>query len=212
VAEVAKCAANLGSQFGMKRELKVSMMLANQLSETSYSNSNELLFSILENTELGVFVVENGGRVVYMNASARHILQAPHGFLPDWATVELKQMIDRLSKGGQVVERWSHDDLVMRVRARPLAKFSALTVLEVSITAAKSAHQISETLSRSLELSYGDARLLGLLWRGMSNDEIATTLNVRVGTVKSRLFRLYQKLGVRRRPAAVLRAAEVLRD
>ncbi len=191
------------------------MMLANQLSDSTYSNSNELLFSILENTELGVVVVEHGGRVVYMNASARHILQAPHGFLPDWATDELKGMLDRLNKGGQVVERWTNDDLVMRVRARPLVlagSSSPLTVLEVSITAAKSAHQITETLSRSLELSYGDARLLGLLWRGMSNEEIATTLNVRVGTVKSRLFRLYQKLGVRRRPAAVLRAAEVLRD
>lgn len=196
----------------MKRELKVSMMLANRLSEDSYSNSNELLFSILENTELGVVVVESSGRVVYMNASARHILQAPHGFLPDWVAAELDGIMERLARGSQVVERWNHDDLVIRVRARPLTKFSALTVLEVSITHAKSAHQISETLSRSLELSYGDARLLSLLWRGMSNDEIATTLNVRVGTVKSRLFRLYQKLGVRRRPAAVLRAAEVLRD
>ena len=70
--------------------------------------------------------------------------------------------------------------------------------------------QIAEQLSRSLRLSISDAKLLGLLWRGMSNDEIAQALNVRVGTVKSRLFRLYQKLGVKRRPAAVLRAAEVL--
>jgi ATP/maltotriose-dependent transcriptional regulator MalT len=44
----------------------------------------------------------------------------------------------------------------------------------------------------------------------MSNEEIANQLGVRIGTVKSRLFRLYQKLGVRRRPAAVLRAAEVI--
>ncbi len=138
-------------------------------------------------------------------------------------------MIKRLTRGTQVVERWSHDDVVMRVRARPLAYSrthtatrsswsqaqplsNPLTVLEVSITHAKNPHQITEMLSRSLELNYGDARLLSLLWRGMSNDEIATTLNVRVGTVKSRLFRLYQKLGVRRRPAAVLRAAEILRS
>lgn len=198
------------------------MTLANQLSNSSYSSSNELLFSILEDTELGVVVIENNGRVVYMNASARHILEAPHGFLPDWVASELGGIVERLGRSAQVVERWNQNDMVIRVRARPLKhmaltsererRFGPLTVLELSISHAKSTHQISETLARSLELSYADARLLGLLWRGMSNDEIAETLNVRVGTVKSRLFRLYQKLGVRRRPAAVLRAAEVLRD
>ena len=73
------------------------------------------------------------------------------------------------------------------------------------------AGQITEPLAMSLNLSMQDARLLAFLWRGMSNEEVASTLNVRVGTVKSRLFRLYQKLGVKKRATAVLRAAEVLR-
>ena len=38
----------------------------------------------------------------------------------------------------------------------------------------------------------------------------AGKLAVRTGTIKSRLFRLYQRLGVKMRPAAVLRAAELL--
>ena len=85
-----------------------------------------------------------------------------------------------------------------------------MTALEITVAHAAGSRQITELLARSLQLSLSDSRLLSLLWRGMSNEEIAQTLNVRVGTVKSRLFRLYQKLGVKRRPAAVLRAAEVL--
>ena len=49
-----------------------------------------------------------------------------------------------------------------------------------------------------------------MLWQGLSNEEIAGQLSVRTGTIKSRLFRLYQRLGVKKRPAAVLRAQEVL--
>ena len=70
---------------------------------------------------------------------------------------------------------------------------------------------LAEPLSTALRLSMPDARLLAFLWRGMSNEDIARTLNVRLGTVKSRLFRLYQKLGVKKRSMAVLRAAEVLK-
>lgn len=70
--------------------------------------------------------------------------------------------------------------------------------------------EVAEQLSRSLGLTITDARLLAMLWQGLSNDEIATQLAVRTGTIKSRLFRLYQRLGVKKRPAAVLRAAEVL--
>ena len=44
----------------------------------------------------------------------------------------------------------------------------------------------------------------------LSKAEIAANLGVRTGTIKSRLFRLYQRLGVKKRPAAVLRAQEVL--
>jgi LuxR family maltose regulon positive regulatory protein len=112
--------------------------------------------------------------------------------------------------GSQVLEKWVHDELVLRVRARPLDRVSGLIVLEITVAHAGAGRQIAELLSRSLHLTLTDSRLLALLWRGMSNEEIAQTLTVRVGTVKSRLFRLYQKLGVKRRAAAVLRAAEVL--
>ncbi len=124
----------------------------------------------------------------------------------------VERLHEQLRHSTQAVERWAYGELVLRIRARPLDRFSGMTVLEITVAKAASGREIAEQLSHSLQLTISDAKLLALVWQGMSNDEIAQTLNVRVGTVKSRLFRLYQKLGVKRRPAAVLRAAEVLAD
>lgn len=187
-------------------------MNATRLSNSYLTNPTDLLFSVLENTEVGVFVVDSTGRAVYMNSSARNLLESPTGVIPEWTAAHLPGVLDQLGRSTQVVERWVQGDLVLRVRARPLDRFSQLTVFELTVAHAGGSRDVAEQLSRGLQLSITDARLLALLWRGMSNDEIAQNLNVRVGTVKSRLFRLYQKLGVKRRPAAVLRAAEVLQS
>jgi DNA-binding CsgD family transcriptional regulator len=189
----------------------VGMLHTDRLPPTFQSRANELLFTVLENTETGVVVLDAAARAVFMNASARSLLQSEVGQLPPWTDEHLSPMLEHVrATGGQVVERWANAELVLRVRARPLDRTAGLTVLEITVAHAAGSRQIVELLARSLQLSLSDARLLSLLWRGMSNEEIAQTLNVRVGTVKSRLFRLYQKLGVKRRPAAVLRAAEIL--
>ena len=185
------------------------MLHATRFSDPSLS-PGEILFSILESTELGVVVIDPSGRAVYMNASARSLLLSPAGSFPESLRDELNLLHDRLRQSGQVVERWAYGELVLRVRARPLDRFSGMTVLELTVAKAASGRAIAEQLARSLHLTITDARLLALLWQGMSNEEIAQSLDVRVGTVKSRLFRLYHKLGVKRRPAAVLRAAEIL--
>lgn len=173
---------------------------------------SELLYSILENTEVGLVVLDAADHAVYMNSSARHLLQCPAGHMPTSLEASLASLRAQLRRSPQAIERWQHADMVLRVRARRLDKSTTHTVLEISVAKAASSRGIAEQLSRSLGLTITDARLLALLWRGMSNDEIADVLSVRVGTVKSRLFRLYQKLGVKRRPAAVLRAAEVLQQ
>jgi DNA-binding CsgD family transcriptional regulator len=186
------------------------MMNSSHLSNAYLRNPTDVLFSVLENTEVGLVVVDASGRAVYMNSSARGVLESPMGALPDWAAERIEPILEQLQRSSQAVERWVQGDLVLRVRARPLDRGSQLTVMEITVAHAAGGRQIAEQLARSLRLTITDARLLALLWRGMSNDEIAQLLGVRVGTVKSRLFRLYQKLGVKRRPAAVLRAAEVL--
>ncbi len=172
-------------------------------------NPTDLLFSVLENAEVGVVVIDPTSRPLYMNASARQLLESPLGLMPDWLGQALFGLRAQLERSSQVVDRISHGDVTLRVRMRGLAR-PGHALVELTVSQAAGSRQIAEQLARSLALTISDARLLALLWRGLSNEEIATNLAVRTGTIKSRLFRLYQKLGVKKRPAAVLRAAEVL--
>ncbi len=199
-----------GDGFGTMRELDKGMMHAIASSRRPPAPS-DFLFSLVERAEAGLVVVDPTGRAVFMNASARRVLESPTGELPEWTTELMKPLIAQLSTRNRAVERWSHSERVFRVLARPLDRYSGLlTVLELTVVRSGSTRNIGEQLSRNLELTITDGKLLGLVWRGMSNEQIAQLLDVRLGTIKSRLFRLYQRLGVRRRPAAVLRAAEVL--
>lgn len=169
----------------------------------------DLLLSVLESAEVGVVVADASARAMYMNASARSMLDSPLAVMPPWLTVALPNLRAQVERHGQALERLVHGELTVRVRARALARPGTL-LIELAIAQGSGSRQIAEQLARGLGLQITDARLLALLWRGLSNDEIAQTLGVRTGTIKSRLFRLYQKLGVKKRPAAVLRAQEVL--
>lgn len=169
----------------------------------------ELLLSVLECAEHGVVVADGGGRALYMNASARAMLSSPLGVMPVWLAAAVPGLRHQLGRQPQATERVVREDLTLRVRARALPRPGAI-VMELGVAQGSAGREVSERLTRGLGLGMSDARLLALLWRGMSNDEIAAALGVRTGTIKSRLFRLYQRLGVKKRPAAVLRAQEVL--
>jgi DNA-binding CsgD family transcriptional regulator len=169
----------------------------------------DLLLSVLECAEVGVVVADASGRAMYMNASARSMLDSPLGVMPPWLVAALPSLRAQVERDVQAVERVAHGDLTVRIRARGLARPGTI-LIELAIAQGSGSRQVAEQLARGLGLQITDARLLALLWRGLSNDEIAQTLGVRTGTIKSRLFRLYQKLGVKKRPAAVLRAQEVL--
>lgn len=174
----------------------------------------DVLGYVLEDAEVGIAVVEGDGSASYLNASARKLLGCESaGALPEWVRAALLPLLERLwHNGSRAVERWVHADTVLRVHARAIDRARGVAALELAADPATAQGPVGERLSRALALSMPDARLLGFVWRGMSNEEIAKTLNVRLGTVKSRLFRLYQRLGVKNRATAVLRAAEHLKD
>jgi len=58
-------------------------------------------------------------------------------------------------------------------------------------------------------LTERELQVLRLVARGMSNREIAEALGTAEGTVKNQAYSIFQKLGVRDRTRAVLRAAEL---
>jgi len=153
------------------------MVVANN----TYGPTKELFLSVLDNTEVGVAVVDLDGRAQYLNASARRLLDSVDE-MPTWATPQLLQMLERIrSTQSQAVEKWVHGDMVLRVRARPLDDGNPLAVLEITVAHSGAGQSVAEHLARGLELSMTDSRLLTLLWRGLSNEEIAQTLGIRVG-------------------------------
>ncbi len=173
------------------------------------SPSLDLLVSVLECAEVGMVVADVAGRALYMNASARAVLDSPLGVMPPWLAPVVPRLRAQLGQSGHALDRVVNGELAIRVRARALPRPGAM-LLEIAVAPGSGDRQVAEQLARGLGLQLTDARLLALLWRGLSNDEIAQALAVRTGTIKSRLFRLYQKLGVKKRPAAVLRAQEAL--
>jgi len=169
-----------------------------------------LFESVLEAAEIGILVLDAGARVRYMNPAARRILGSDHG-LPQPLVRKLEPMLERVeSASGQAIERWNYGDVVFRARLSLLDGALGTMALELTVTNVGTTRDFSAALSRTLKLRFTDARLLTMLWRGMRNDEIADVLQIPVGTVKSRLYRLYQILGVRNRAGAVLSAANVL--
>jgi DNA-binding NarL/FixJ family response regulator len=61
----------------------------------------------------------------------------------------------------------------------------------------------------TLGISERELQVLELLAAGQSNKEIATRLNVSPNTIKTHVAKLFEKLEVRRRTEAILRAREL---
>ena len=65
---------------------------------------------------------------------------------------------------------------------------------------------LNTSLISQLELSKREMEILDLLAKGLSNQEIASTLFVSVSTVKTHLQNLFEKLEVKRRTQAIEKA------
>ncbi len=172
--------------------------------------ANDFFRSVLDATEHGIVVLDQSGSTRYMNATAKRLLAADDDIPRDALILARPMMAQVRSTGLQSIERWNYNDLILRTRLRPLAADPSLVVLELSVAHVGNAADLSHSIAQRLGLRITDARLLTMLWRGLSNSEISTNLQIPVGTVKSRLNRLYQVLGVKTRSSAVLCAAEVL--
>ena len=68
---------------------------------------------------------------------------------------------------------------------------------------------VNARVKQTLGISEREVEVLGLLAAGRSNKEIASQLNVSPNTVKTHVAKLYGKLEVTRRTAAIVRAREL---
>lgn len=69
--------------------------------------------------------------------------------------------------------------------------------------------ELDETNLRELGITPRELEILGLIGEGLSNRQIAERACVTESTVKSHAYRLFDKLGVRRRVQAVQRGREL---
>jgi DNA-binding CsgD family transcriptional regulator len=69
--------------------------------------------------------------------------------------------------------------------------------------------EINARVQQTLGISGRELEVLELLAAGRSNKEIANRLDVSPNTVKTHVAKLYEKLQVRRRTEAILRAREL---
>lgn len=164
---------------------------------------------VLEYTEVAIIVVDEMARARYCNFSARRLLQVRSVFPAEFSD-NLRPLLDRATETAEpVVARLSLYSNTIRVRVRPMLEAPLFSV-EVRVVLAGDDEDAGVLLIRALEIRVNDSQLLVLMWRGLTNNEIAARLDIPVGTVKSRSNWLFRRLGVRNRTEAALLAAEVL--
>ena len=167
--------------------------------------------SLLDHADTGILVLEGTTTVVYANRIACRFLRLSGELLAEDIALALTPLVEQAwAMGVPSVATWESCDLALRISARSLYVDGPLTVFEIMIAGAADRDDPEKTLASAFQLLPSEAHLLKLLWRGLSNAQMGRALEVPPGTVKSRLFRLYQKLGVVSRAMAVLRAVDVV--
>lgn len=84
-------------------------------------------------------------------------------------------------------------------------KLSKPTIKEVIIEREilKSDYEINTSKIEALGLSARELEILGMMSKGLSNQEIAETLYISLSTVKSHIANIFSKLDVKRRTQAI---------
>ena len=133
---------------------------------------------------------------IYGNTSA--FIYRPWSRMPDYA---LEYVVDRERVSSRLEEQ-SQIDLHAPARLAPAAanpRLSDVTTIETSATAKIDAM-----------LTPRQRDVFELIVQGMSNKEIARTLDLAEGTVKIHIKALFAKLGVRRRAAVAVAGRRLL--
>jgi DNA-binding CsgD family transcriptional regulator len=168
--------------------------------------SQELLGALEEGLEAAggaVVVLDSSARLAHAGGPARDLLEAYFGdrdHIP-------RRLVEWMAAGpgaSPLLVDGARGRLVVRLLDRLLAGRQPVLLLEERRGLAPTTAAL-----RALGLSAREAEILRLVAMGRENAEIASDLNVGLGTVRKHLERIYKKLGVHSRAAAITRALGV---
>jgi len=155
--------------------------------------------AILDHWDEAVAVIDDRNTVVYANRLAREQLLAafsdPPALLGGEETARLAAEVRQGARPRQNIALEPAVGTAWRGRAVPLEGGAVAFVLR----RAADRQGRTEALARAMGLHQGDAELALLTAEGMSNRDIADRYGIPIGTVATRLWRLYRKVGVSNR-------------
>ena len=171
----------------------------------------EVLHLLDKAVVLGALTPAGGVELRFANRAAEKLLGAPRAQVAPMIEGAMRRTLESsgLSQS-PAVDHWVCGGRSVRARVTRL-RVGAQDLLAAEIEAEQiQPREGTAALAQHFQLNMQEARLLRLVWRGMANEEIGAALGIPAGTVKSRLYRLFRRLGVRTRAQAAVQAADLL--
>ncbi|MGD0487326.1 MAG: LuxR C-terminal-related transcriptional regulator [Syntrophorhabdales bacterium] len=160
---------------------------------------------LLENTHIGVLIFDETGRLVYRNkeihAIERELSQGEYSSLCDF--------VRRTVKDCGVCTGWGPFSLSVLRTVRPQ---DARPVTVVMIYRPSSRTVTADLLRTRYNLTSREAEICILVYKGLTDREIANALGVAFTTIRTHLSRLFLKLDVSTRSELVYRLLEGVLD
>ncbi len=196
------CAVARGVRATRERFLRCCRPMAvgsTQRSGGQFTPGSELAAAILDGLEVAAVAVDVVSGIRYQSALARQLSSALAAELAAQAVVAHVANARRPF----VIEG---DGIRWRGWAWALSPAIAVGVAQRMAPA----RSICDAVAATLGIRFVEARLALSVARGLSNQHIAASLGVPVGTLNTRLWRLYRRLGVQNRADLAARVSHVV--
>jgi DNA-binding NarL/FixJ family response regulator/rRNA-processing protein FCF1 len=175
----------------------------------SFSNLLDL-YGVSEDVLLEVREKEQQSRTNVSLQEMRILELVQQGFTND-------EIANKMELGSGTVRNYlssAYSKLGARNRLEAIQKAIDLGILDQSEPDTESIKQIQQAMiSLEVERYYGissrEKEVLGLIQRGLRNQEIANELSLGDGTVRNYISSIFEKLGVRNRTEAIQKAMEI---
>jgi DNA-binding CsgD family transcriptional regulator len=188
-----------------------SALFASERPSTQAPVYEELLHLLDKAVVLAAQAGDGRVEVRFLNRAAERLLAAPRAHVASMIEGSLRRTLEGPGANATpAVDHWVCGGRALRARVTRL-KIAGGESVAVELEAEHvQPREGTAALAQAFQLNMQEARLLRLVWRGLANEEIGASLGIPAGTVKSRLYRLFRRLGVRTRAQAAVLAADLL--